>query len=66
MYKDYTQSDSIPYKNPHYKLSHTQVTQQPTTSKYEIIVRMFCNVERVDMAIRVWDQILYIDQQLEL
>lgn len=29
---------------------------EPTVSTYEIIVRMFCNVERVDMAIRVWDQ----------
>lgn len=29
---------------------------EPTVSTYEIIVRMFCNEERVDMAIRVWDQ----------
>ncbi|XP_059649586.1 pentatricopeptide repeat-containing protein At1g71060, mitochondrial [Cornus florida] len=28
----------------------------PTVSTYEIIVRMFCNEDRVDMAIRVWDQ----------
>lgn len=29
---------------------------EPTVSTYEIIVRMFCNEERVDMAIIVWDQ----------
>uniref|UniRef100_A0A5B7CAV8 Pentacotripeptide-repeat region of PRORP domain-containing protein n=1 Tax=Davidia involucrata TaxID=16924 RepID=A0A5B7CAV8_DAVIN len=27
-----------------------------SVSTYEIIVRMFCNEERVDMALRVWDQ----------
>ncbi|KAA8532596.1 hypothetical protein F0562_032588 [Nyssa sinensis] len=27
-----------------------------SVSTYEIIVRMFCNQERVDMALRVWDQ----------
>ncbi|KAF7827699.1 pentatricopeptide repeat-containing protein [Senna tora] len=29
---------------------------EPTVSTYEIIVRMFCNEDRVDMAIRVWEQ----------
>ncbi|XP_021896105.1 pentatricopeptide repeat-containing protein At1g71060, mitochondrial [Carica papaya] len=29
---------------------------EPTVSTYEIIVRMFCNNERVDMAMKVWDQ----------
>ncbi|XP_022152343.1 pentatricopeptide repeat-containing protein At1g71060, mitochondrial [Momordica charantia] len=29
---------------------------EPTVSTYEIMVRMFCNEERVDMAIRIWDQ----------
>ncbi|KAL5553383.1 hypothetical protein UlMin_040784 [Ulmus minor] len=29
---------------------------EPTVSTYEIMVRMFCNEERVDMAIRVWNQ----------
>ncbi|XP_038707914.1 pentatricopeptide repeat-containing protein At1g71060, mitochondrial [Tripterygium wilfordii] len=29
---------------------------EPTVSTYEIIVRMFCNEERIDMAMRVWDQ----------
>ncbi|KAF5442326.1 hypothetical protein F2P56_034996 [Juglans regia] len=29
---------------------------EPTVSTYEIIVRMFCNEERVDMAVRVWAQ----------
>ncbi|KAK6931013.1 Pentatricopeptide repeat [Dillenia turbinata] len=29
---------------------------EPTVSTYEIMVRMFCNEERVDMALRVWDQ----------
>lgn len=29
---------------------------EPTVSTFEIMVRMFCNEERVDMAIRIWDQ----------
>lgn len=29
---------------------------EPVVSTYEIIVRMFCNDERIDMAMRVWDQ----------
>ena len=29
---------------------------EPTVSTYEIIIRMFCNEERVDMAIQVWNQ----------
>ncbi|GLT35028.1 hypothetical protein SLA2020_095130 [Shorea laevis] len=29
---------------------------EPTVSTYEIVVRMFCNVERVDMALKVWDE----------
>ncbi|KAK9935241.1 hypothetical protein M0R45_022351 [Rubus argutus] len=29
---------------------------EPTVSTYEILVRMFCNENRVDMALRVWDQ----------
>ncbi|XP_057961023.1 pentatricopeptide repeat-containing protein At1g71060, mitochondrial [Malania oleifera] len=28
----------------------------PTVSTYEIMVRMFCNEERVDMALKVWDE----------
>uniref|UniRef100_A0A803QZD7 Pentatricopeptide repeat-containing protein n=1 Tax=Cannabis sativa TaxID=3483 RepID=A0A803QZD7_CANSA len=28
---------------------------EPTVSTYEIIIRMFCNEDRVDMAIRVWN-----------
>ncbi|KAL5830436.1 hypothetical protein ACOSQ3_019904 [Xanthoceras sorbifolium] len=28
----------------------------PTVSTYEIVVRMFCNEDRVDMAVRIWDQ----------
>lgn len=28
----------------------------PTVSTYEIVVRMFCNENRVDMAILIWDQ----------
>ncbi|KAL3830813.1 hypothetical protein ACJIZ3_019615 [Penstemon smallii] len=28
---------------------------EPTVSTYEIMVRMFCNERRLDMAIRVWD-----------
>ncbi|XVE92066.1 hypothetical protein REPUB_Repub01dG0065400 [Reevesia pubescens] len=29
---------------------------EPTVSTYEIIVRMFCNEEQVDMTIQVWVQ----------
>uniref|UniRef100_A0A2P2Q346 Pentatricopeptide repeat-containing protein n=1 Tax=Rhizophora mucronata TaxID=61149 RepID=A0A2P2Q346_RHIMU len=29
---------------------------EPTVSTYEIIVRMFCNEDKVDMALRIWDQ----------
>ncbi|XP_012479078.1 pentatricopeptide repeat-containing protein At1g71060, mitochondrial [Gossypium raimondii] len=29
---------------------------EPTVSTYEIIVRMFCNEDRVDLAKQVWDQ----------
>ncbi|BFG17172.1 hypothetical protein CerSpe_034460 [Prunus speciosa] len=29
---------------------------EPTVSTYEILVRMFCNEDQVDMALRVWDQ----------
>lgn len=29
---------------------------EPTVSTYEIMVRMFCNEERTDMALRVWNQ----------
>ncbi|XP_047259185.1 pentatricopeptide repeat-containing protein At1g71060, mitochondrial-like, partial [Capsicum annuum] len=29
---------------------------EPTISTYEIMVRMFCNEDRIDMALRVWDQ----------
>lgn len=29
---------------------------EPTVSTYEIIVRMFCNEDRMDMALKVWDQ----------
>ncbi|XP_059316812.1 pentatricopeptide repeat-containing protein At1g71060, mitochondrial [Lycium ferocissimum] len=29
---------------------------EPTVSTYEIMVRMFCNEDRIDMALRVWDQ----------
>lgn len=29
---------------------------EPTASTYEIMVRMFCNEDRTDMALRVWDQ----------
>ncbi|RVW16961.1 Pentatricopeptide repeat-containing protein, mitochondrial [Vitis vinifera] len=29
---------------------------EPSVSTYEIVVRMFCNEERVDMALRVWDE----------
>ncbi|XP_050230803.1 pentatricopeptide repeat-containing protein At1g71060, mitochondrial [Mercurialis annua] len=29
---------------------------EPTLSSYEIIVRMFCNMDRVDRAIATWDQ----------
>ncbi|CAK9181221.1 unnamed protein product [Ilex paraguariensis] len=29
---------------------------EPTVSTYEIMVRMFCNEERMDMAVKVWDQ----------
>ncbi|XP_070016869.1 pentatricopeptide repeat-containing protein At1g77360, mitochondrial-like [Nicotiana tabacum] len=29
---------------------------EPTVSTYEIMVRMFCNEDRTDMALRVWDQ----------
>ncbi|KAF2316754.1 hypothetical protein GH714_042095 [Hevea brasiliensis] len=29
---------------------------EPTVSTYEIIVRMFCNMDRVDRAINIWDQ----------
>ncbi|CAN4121716.1 unnamed protein product [Withania somnifera] len=29
---------------------------EPTISTYEIMVRMFCNEDRIDMAVRVWDQ----------
>ncbi|KAG7032550.1 Pentatricopeptide repeat-containing protein, mitochondrial, partial [Cucurbita argyrosperma subsp. argyrosperma] len=29
---------------------------EPALSTYEIMVRMLCNKERVDMAIRIWDQ----------
>ncbi|CAL5399913.1 unnamed protein product [Camellia sinensis] len=29
---------------------------EPSVSTYEIIMRMFCNEERMDMALRVWDQ----------
>ncbi|KAM7463472.1 hypothetical protein LguiA_031593 [Lonicera macranthoides] len=29
---------------------------KPVVSTYEIMVRMFCNEERMDMALRVWDQ----------
>lgn len=29
---------------------------EPTVSTYEIMVRMFCNEERTDMALRMWNQ----------
>ncbi|PHT59992.1 Pentatricopeptide repeat-containing protein, mitochondrial [Capsicum baccatum] len=29
---------------------------EPTVSTYEIMVRMFCNEDRIYMALRVWDQ----------
>ncbi|KAK8526273.1 hypothetical protein V6N13_017324 [Hibiscus sabdariffa] len=29
---------------------------EPTVSTYEIIVRMFCNEDKVDIAMQVWDQ----------
>ncbi|GAA0171059.1 hypothetical protein LIER_25185 [Lithospermum erythrorhizon] len=29
---------------------------EPTVSTYEIIIRMFCNEDRTDMAVRVWNQ----------
>lgn len=29
---------------------------EPTVSTYEIMVRMFCNEERLDMAIQIWDE----------
>ncbi|KAI4313819.1 hypothetical protein L6164_026769 [Bauhinia variegata] len=29
---------------------------EPTLSTYEIMVRMFCNIDRLDMAMKVWDQ----------
>ncbi|XP_008467144.2 pentatricopeptide repeat-containing protein At1g71060, mitochondrial [Cucumis melo] len=29
---------------------------EPTLSTYEIMIRMFCNEERVDMAIQIWDE----------
>ena len=29
---------------------------EPTVSTYEIIVRMFCKMDKVDRAIKIWDQ----------
>ncbi|KAJ8769495.1 hypothetical protein K2173_003859 [Erythroxylum novogranatense] len=37
------------------KMSHIEGCE-PTLSTYEIIVRMFCNEDRVNMAVKVWNQ----------
>ncbi|CAA7052287.1 unnamed protein product [Microthlaspi erraticum] len=35
---------------------YQKMSCEPTVSTYEILVRMFCYVERLDMAVKVWDE----------